>query len=162
MPCSAAKTKQTTTTTKTELYEEKPVNAVAIVFVQSLSLVWRFATPWTAACQASLSFTISWSLLKLMSIESLMPSNHPILCQPLLFLPSIFPSIRVFSNESNLFAWGGQSIGASASASVLPMTIQDWFPLRLTGLILQSRRLSKVFSNTTVQKHQFFYTQLSL
>ena len=82
-----------------------------------------FVTPWIATCQASLSFTISWSLLKLMSTESVMPSNHLILCHPLLLLPSIFPSIRVFSNEW-LFTSGGQSIGASASASVLPMNIQ--------------------------------------
>ena len=70
--------------------------------VQSLSSVWLFATPWTAACQASLSITNSWSSLKLMSIESVMPSSHLILCHPLLFLPSIFPSIRVFSNKSVL------------------------------------------------------------
>ena len=70
--------------------------------VQKLSRVWLFVTPWTAACQASLSITNSWSLLKLMSIESVMPSNHLILCHPLLLLPSIFPSIRVFSNESAL------------------------------------------------------------
>ena len=70
-----------------------------VVVVQSLNRVWLFATPWTAARQASLSFTISWSLLKLMSIESMMPSNHFILCRPLLLLPSIFPSIRVFSKE---------------------------------------------------------------
>ena len=82
-----------------------------------------FATPWTAAHQASLSFTISWSLPKLMSIELVMPSNHLILCYPLLLLPSIFPSIRVFP-MSWLLASGGQSIGASASASVLPMNIQ--------------------------------------
>ena len=69
---------------------------------QSLSCVWLFATAWTAACQVSLSSTISWSLLKLMSIESVMPSNHLILCHPLLLLPSVFPSIRVFSNESTL------------------------------------------------------------
>ena len=83
-----------------------------------------------------------------------MPSNHLILCHPLLLLPSIFPSIRVFSNDS-----GGQSIGVSASVSVLPMNIQDWFPLEWTGWIsLQSKGLSRVFSNTTVQKHQFFNT----
>ena len=103
-------------------------------FVQSLSCVWLFATPWSAACQASLSFTISWSLLRLMSIESVMPSNHLILCHPLL-LPSIFPSIRVFSNESEL-ASGGQSIGVLASTSVLPVSFQDWLPLGLTDLIL--------------------------
>ena len=90
------------------------------------------------------------------SIESVMPSNHLILCCPLLLLPSIFPNIRVISNESVLGnRW--PNIGASASASVLPMNIQDWFPLEWTGWIsLQSKRLSRVFSNTTVQKHQFF------
>ena len=97
-----------------------------------------------------------------MSIELVMPSNHLVLCHSLLPLLSIFPSIRVFSNESAL-PWGGQSIGGSASASVLPMNIQDWFPLGLTGLIsLQSQGLSRVFSNATVQKHQFFNTQLPL
>ena len=80
-------------------------------------------TPWTAACQVSLSFTISWSLLKFMSTESVMPSNHHILCCSLLLLPPILPSIRVFP-MSRLFASGGQSIGASASASVLPVYIQ--------------------------------------
>ena len=90
-----------------------------------------------------------------------MPSNHLIFCHPLLLLPSIFPSIRIFP-MSQFFTSGGQSIGASASASVLPMNIQDCFPLGLTGLIsLQSKGLSRVFSNTTVQKHQFFSTQVS-
>ena len=130
--------------------------------VQSLSSVWLFVTSWTAARQASLSITNSQSLLKLTSIMSVMPSNHLILCCPLLLPPSIFPSIRVFSNESVLCI-GGQSIGASASASVLPMNIQAWFPLGWTGWIsLQSKKLSRVFSNTTVQKHQFFGTQPSL
>ena len=120
-----------------------------------------FVTPWTAPCQASLSFTISQSLLKLMSIKSVMPSNHLILCCPLLFLPSVFPSIKVFSSE--FFTSGDQSIGASASASVLPRNIQDGFPLGLTGLIsLQSKGLSRTFSNTTAGKHQFFGTQASL
>ena len=86
------------------------------------SHVQLFVTPWTAICQASLSFSISWSLLKLMSIESVMPSNHLNLCHPLLLLPSVFPSIRVFSNESALHI---RSIGASASASVLLINIQD-------------------------------------
>ena len=131
----------------------KSVNFV----VKSLSCIPLFVTPWTAARQASLSF-ISWSLLKLMSIESVIPSNHVILCHPFLLLPSIFPSISVFSNES-AFPISGQRIGVSASASVLPMNIQDWSPLGLTGLIsLQSKGLSRVFSNTTVQKHQFFGT----
>ena len=108
---------------------------------KSLWHVRLFVTPWTAARQASLSFTISHSLLRLMAIESVMPSNHLILCCPLLLLPSIFPRIKVFSTESALFASGGQSTGASASASSLPMNIQGWFPLGLTGLIsLQSKR----------------------
>ena len=92
--------------------------------VQSLSPVQLFGTPWTAARQAPLSMTNSQSLLKLMSIELVMPSNHLILCRPLLLLPSIFPSIRGFSNEQ-LFSSGGPSIGVSASASVLPVNIQD-------------------------------------
>ena len=125
------------------------------VVVQWVSRVRLFATPWAAARQASLSFTVSWSLLKLMSIESVMSSNYLILCCPLLLMPSIFPSIRVFAS-------GGQSIGASTSASVLLMNIQDGFPLQLTGLILQFKGLSRVFSNTTVQKHQFFGFQPSL
>ena len=129
--------------------------------VQLLSCVQLFVTPWTVACQASLFFTISWSSLKLMSIELVMPSNHLILWQPLLLLLSIFLSIRVFS-VSQLFTSGGQSTGALASVSVLPTNIQDWFPLGLTGLIsLLSKGLSKVFSNTTVWKHQIFSVQLS-
>ena len=101
---------------------------LSISSVQLLSRVRLFATPWTAARQASLSITNSQNLPKLMSIKSVMPSNHLILCHPLLLLPSIFPSIRVFSDES-VFTSGGQSIGVSASASALPMDIQDWFPL---------------------------------
>ena len=128
----------------------------------SLSCVQLFATPWTAAHQASLSITNSWSLLKLMSIESVMPSYHLILCGPLLLLPSIFPSIGSFP-MSQFFASGGQSIGVSASTSGLPMNAQDWSPLGWTGWIsLQSKGLSRVFSNTIVQKHQFFGDQLSL
>ena len=130
--------------------------------VQSLSCVWLFVTPSTAAHQASMSITNSQSLLKLMSIESVMPSNHLILCRPLLLPPSIFPSIKVYSNESVL-SIRCQTIGVSASASVLPMNIQDWFPLGWTGLIsLQSKGLSRVFSITIVQKHQFFSAQLCL
>jgi len=93
--------------------------------------------------------------------ESVMPSNHLILGRPLLLPPSILQSIRSFP-VSEFFAWGGQSIGASASASVLPMNIQNWFPLGYTGWIsLQSKGLSRVFSNTTVQKHQYFGAQPS-
>ena len=113
------------------------------------------------ACQAFLSFTISPSLLKLISTESLMPSNHLILVVPFSSCLQSFPASGSFP-MSQLFTSGGQSIGASAPASVLPMSIQDWFPLRLTGLIsLQSKEVSRVFSNTTIQKHQFFSTQLS-
>ena len=133
-----------------------------VVVVQLLSCVQLFVTPWTSACQAFLSFIVSRSLLKLMSIDSVMPSNHLILCCPLLLLPLVFPSIRVFSNELALcIRW--QSIGASASA--LPMNIQGWFSLGngLTGLIsLLSKGLSRIFPRTTIWKHQFFSAQSSL
>ena len=123
-----------------------------------LSLV----TPWTAAHQASLSITNSQSLFKVMSIESLMSSSHLIFCHPLLLPPSVFPSIRMFSKHQ-FFTSGSQSIGVSASASVLPVNNQDGFPLGWTAWIsLHSVALSRVFSNTTVEKHQFFSTQLSL
>ena len=106
----------------------------------------------------SLSFTISHSLLRFLSIESVIVSNHLILCR-LLPLPSVFPSIRCFT-VSCLLASGGPSIGASASASVLPMNIQGWFPLDLTGLIsLQSKGLSRVLSSTTIWKHQVLDAQ---
>ena len=135
---------------------------VQLSSVQLLGRVWLFATPWTAACQASLSIPNSRSLLKLMSIVSTMPSSHLMLCHPLLLPPSILPSIRVFSNESVLWS-GGQNVGVSTSASVLPVNIQDWFPLGWTSWIsLKSKGLSRVFSNKTVQKHQFFDAQLSL
>ena len=129
--------------------------------VQSLSHVQLFATLWIAAHQASLSIINSWSLLKLMSIESVMSSSHLILCRPLLLLPPIPPRIRVFSNESALHVrW--PKYWVSASASVLRMNTQDWSPLGWTGWIsLQSKGLSRAFSNTIVQKHQFFGTQLS-
>ena len=115
--------------------------------VQSLSRVWLFATPWTAAPQASLSITNSQSLPKLKSIESVMPSSHLIFCHLLLFLSSIFPSIRVFSNESTLcIRW--PSIGVSASTSVLPVNTQDWSPLGWTGWISFSPRDSQESSPT--------------
>ena len=129
--------------------------------VQSLSSVWLFATPWIAAHQASLSITNSWSSPKLVCIESVVPSSHLILCRPLLLLPPIPPCIRVFS-MIQLFAWGGQSTGVSALASFLPKNTQGWSPLEWTCWIsLQSKGLSRVFSNTTVQKHQFFGAQPS-
>ena len=133
----------------------------SLIVFQPLSGVWLFLTAWIAVCQASLSFTISWNFLKLMSIELVMPSNHLILCHPLLFLPSVFSASGSFP-KSQVFASGGQSIGDSVSTSVLPKNIQGWFPLGLTGLIsLSSKRLLKAFSSTTVWKHQFFGTQLS-
>ena len=141
-------------------YKDKTLPSRFLFFLlQLLSCVQLFATLCTAVCQASLSSTILQSLLKFMSIESTMLSNHLILCCPLLLLPSVFSSIRVFSSELALC----QSIGASAWASVLPMNIQGWFPLGLTGLIsLQSKGLLRVFSSTKILKHQFFSPQLSL
>ena len=117
------------------------------------------AIPWSAAHQG-VNVTISQRLLKVMSVVSMMPSNHLIFCRPLLLLPSIFPSIRVFSNESALPI---KSIGASVSASVLPVNTQDWSPLGWTGCIsLQSKGLSRVFPSNTIQRHQLFGTQPSL
>ena len=130
--------------------------------VQSLSCVWLFVTSWTAACQASLSITNSQSLLKLMSIESVVSSNHLILCCPLSSCLKSFPAWGSFQ-MSQFFVSGGQSFGVSASTSDLPMNTQDWSPLGWTGWIsLQSKGLSRVFSSTTGQKHQFFGAQLSL
>ena len=129
---------------------------------QSLSHARLFATPWTAALQVSLSITNSQSLLKFMSIELVIPSNHLILCCPPLLLPSIFPSIRVFSSESVLhIRWPKYW---SFSFSVSPSNyIQDWSPLGLTNWIsLQSKGLSRVSSNTTVQKNPSFGAQFSL
>ena len=141
------------------LYKER--KSAETSSVQSLNCVWLFATPWTAACQVFLSIINSRSLLKLMSIESVMPSSHLILCRPLLLLPSVFPSIRVFS-MSQLSASGSQSAGVSASTSVLPVNTLGRSPLGWTGWIsLQSKWLSRVFFNTTVQKHQFFCAQPS-
>ena len=130
--------------------------------VQLFSPVRLFATPWIAVRQASLSIVNSRSLLRLMSIELVMPSSHLIICHPLLLLPQSLPASRSFP-MSQPFPWGGQSSGVSALASVLPMNTQDWSPLGWTGWTsLQSKGLSRVFSNTTVQKHQFFSAQLSL
>ena len=118
-------------------------------------------TSWTAACQAPLCITNSQSLPKPMSIESVRASSHLIICRPLLLRPQSFPASGSFQ-MSQLFASGGQSIGVSTSTAVLPMNTQDW-SLGWTGWIsLQSKGLSRVFPNTTVHKHQFFSTQLSL
>ena len=130
--------------------------------VQLLSCVWLFATPWTTAHQVSLSITSSWSLLKLMSIESVMTSNHLILDRPVLLPCSIFPSIRVFSNESVLHIrwpeyWSFSfNISPSNEYSGLISFRMDWLDL------LAVQGLSRVFTNTTVQKHQFFSAQPSL
>ena len=130
--------------------------------VQSLSHVQLFVTPWTAARQASLSITNSQSLLKFMSIESVIPSSHLILCHLIPFISHLqsFPASGSFP-MSQLFTSGGQSIGVSASTSVLPMNIQDWSLGLTLWISLQSKGLSRVFY-TTVQKHQFFSTQFSL
>ena len=129
--------------------------------VQSLSRVRLFVTPWIVALQASLSITNSRNSLKLTSIEPVMPSSHLILCRPLLLLPPIPPSIRVFSNESTLCMRWPKYWSFSFSIS-LPKNTQGWSPLEWTGWIsLQAKGLSRVFSNTTVQKYQFFGAQLS-
>ena len=153
------------------LYHNVIVNIWEIVFlflclsyfssVQSLSRVRLFTTPWTPAGQASLSITNSWSLPKPMSIESVIPSNHLILCRPLLLLPSIFPSIRVFTNESALcIRWPKYW---SFSFNISPSNEHPGLiSCRWTGWVsLQFKGLSRVFSNTTVQKHQYFSGQLS-
>ena len=129
--------------------------------VQPLSHVQLSVTPWTAACQASLSITNSQSLLVLMSIELVMPSNHLRHCHPLFLWPPVFPSIRVFSNELVLHIRWPKYWSFSFSIS-LSNEYSGLIPLGLTGLIsLQSKGLSRVFSNTTVQKNQFFSAQLS-
>ena len=141
-------------------WKQKP--SVQLSSVQSLSRVWLFVTLWTAACQASLPITNSQNLLKLMSIASVMLCNDHMLCRPLLLCLQSLPASGSFL-MSQFFTSGGQSIGVSASASILPVNIQDWFPLGWTGWIsLQSKGFSRVFSNTTVQKHQFFRAQLYL
>ena len=134
-----------------------------VVIVQLLSPAQIFAIPWTVAWQDFLSFALSWSLLRLMSVEPVMLSNHLILCYPFSSCPqSSFQASGSFP-MSQIFTLGDQGIGASALASVLPMNIQGWSPLGLTGLIsLQSKRLSRVFFSTTIQKHQFFSTEPSL
>ena len=135
--------------------------------VKSLSLVWLFATPWTAAHQASLSITNSQSLLKLMSIESVMPSNHLILCRPPLLLPSIFPSIRVFSNESVLcIRWSKYwsfsfNISPSNEYSGLISFRIDWFDLLVVQGTLKSL-LQHHSSKASILRHSaFFMVQIS-
>ena len=131
----------------TETNEKLLYSYAAVVVVQLLSRVLIFATPWTTACQASLFFTVSPSLLKFMPIESVMLSNHLILCRPFSSCPQSLPASGSFPT-SQLFEIGGQSIGASASASILPMNIQGWFPLGLTCLISLLSRDSQESSST--------------
>ena len=121
-----------------------------------------FATPWTVALQGSLSITSSQSMLKLISTKLVMPLNHLTFCHPLLLLPSIFPSIRVYSNESGFHIWWPKY--RSFSFSISPSNeYSDSFPLGVTDLIsVESKGLSRVFSNITAQKHQFFRAQISL
>ena len=138
-----------------------------VVVVQSLSGVWLFATPWTAARQASLSFTISWNLLKLMSIELVMPSSHLILCGPLLLLPSISPSIGVFSNESALHIrwpkdWSFSfSITLSNEYSGLISFRIDWFDLLAVQGALKSLFRHHSLKAAVLWRSAFFMVQLS-
>ena len=137
------------------------INISRFSSIQSLNRVRLFATPWIAARQASLSITISRSSLRLTSIESVMPSSHLILCRPVSSCPQSLPASGSFP-IIQLFAWGGQSTGVSALTLFLLKNTHGWSPSEWTGWIsLQSKALSRVFSNTTVQKHQFFSAQLS-
>ena len=139
-----------------------PKELALLIIVHSPSRVQLSVTPWTATCQASLSFTVSWSLLRFITNESVMLSNHLVLCCPFSFCLQSFPASGSFP-VNWLFASGGQSSGALTSASVFPMNIQGWFHFGVAGLIsLLSKELSRVFSSTTVRKHQFFGTQPSL
>ena len=131
-----------------------------VAVVQSLSCVWLFVTPWTTAHQVSLSFTIFQSLLKLMPLSQWCHPNISSSATLFSSCPQSFPSSGSFL-VSQLFASGGQSVRASASASVLPINIQSWFSLGLTGLIsLLSKGLSGMFTSTTIWKHQFFATSV--
>ena len=138
------------------MYHDQDLRKFKVFVVQSLSHLELFETPLTAAQQALLSSTISQSLLKFMSIELVMLSNHLIFCHSFLLLPVIILSIRIFPTELALWI-RRPSIEASTLASVPQMIVQGWFLLWLTGLIsLLSKRLSRIFSSTTVWKHQFF------
>ena len=136
------------------------MSSVQFSSVQLLSRVWLFATPWIAARQASLSITNSQGSLRLTSIESVMPSSHLILCRPFSSCPQSLPASESLS-MSQLFAWCGQSTGVSASASFPPKKSQGWSSEWTGWISLQSKGLSRVFPNTTVQKHKFFGSQPS-
>ena len=144
------------------ILKEKYTSANQFSSVQSLSHVRLFATPWIAACQASLSITNSQNSPKLMCVELVMPSSHFILCRPLFLLPPIPPSIRVFSSESTLHMRWPKYWEFPLQHQSFQWIPRDWFPSEWTGWIsLQSKGLSRVFSNSTVQKQQFFGTQVS-
>ena len=155
------------TTFLNTLFPYKNVKPIIVVFVQLLNCVWLFVTTWTTARQVSLSFTISQSLLKLMSIESVMLSNHLILCHPLLLLPSIFPSIRVFSNESTLHIrwpeyWSFSfSISPSNEYSGLISFRIDWFDLLAVQGILKSLLQHQSWKTSNFQHSAFVMVQLS-
>ena len=134
------------------------LNALLFFIPQSCLTLWSM----DYSTQASLSLTISQSLLKLMSIELMMPSNHLIVCCSLLLMSSIFPSIQVYSNDSALCIRWPKYWNSSFRISPSRTGIQDWFPLGLTGLIFLSKRLSRIFSSTTIWKYQFFGAQPSL
>ena len=140
---------------------DPPQSHLKFSSVQLLSHVRRlFVTPWTAARQASLSITDSWSFLKLISIEWVMPSNHLIYCHPLFLPPSIFPNIRVFCSESVFCIrwpkyWSFSISPSKGYSGLVSIRMDGW-------ISLQSKGLSRVFSNTTVQKHQYFRAQFSL
>ena len=138
---------------------------LSLVVLQSLSCLGLFVTPWTAACQVSLSFTISWSLLKLMSIESVMPSNHFIICRPLFLLPSIFPSIRVFSNESSLCIrwpkyWSFRISSSNEYSGLISFRI-DWFDLLAVQGTLKSLLQHHSSKTSILQRSAFFIVQFS-
>ena len=149
------------------IFVKSSVQFSSVQYSHSLSRVWLFATPWTAPCQASLSITNSWSLLRLMSIESMMPSNHFILCCPLLFLPSIFPSIRVFPNESALrIRWPKYwsfsfSISPSNEYSGLISFRMDWHDLLAVQGTLKSFLQHHSSKVTILQCTAFFMVQFS-
>ena len=140
--------------------KQRKLTVLQFSSVQSLSRVRLFATPWIAAHQASLSIINSRSSLRLMSIELVMPSSHLIRCRPFSSCPQSLPASEFFP-LSQLFTWGGQSTGVSTLASFLPKKSQGWSSEWTGWISLQSKGLSRVFSNTTVEKHEFFGAQPS-
>ena len=160
--CSLVNIKRTLTLKEVYDMNDSYTAFVLVVIVQSLSHVWLFVTLWTVACLASLSFTVSQSLLKLMSIELVMLSNHFILCHPLFLLPSILPSIRDFSNELAACIRWPKYWGFSFSISP-SNEYSGWIPFRIDWFYLFAvQGPFRIFSNTIIWKHNFFSTQPSL